>query len=163
MRTLVVALALVATVGCTPEDLAQLSAAGEVPEAPAVADLAPASTPPAESCWYDDVATNGAENLAYPGPSQAAGNTYYACEATNPSGGTLSIWLAFYTNGTVYWGLPAAVVTPVKTQATCRLDWPGHGHATGAQLSAGGVLEAIDLHTNDYVPQVLRFTCSVVN
>lgn len=150
----------------------------EVESAPAdlavAADPSPSPSPVMTntSCWNNQVKKNGAAYAAYPTASRAAGNTWYDCTGSGSIGG---IWIAFYDDGTLYWGglAPGFVFTdPGVNNSDCsRFEFKNssgevYGYATDATLASDGTLLTITLtkwvsasdHTY-FTPETL--SCSV--
>lgn len=153
-----VVLSLAAT-ACTSEDLASLNT-GDGGVAEVSAPPSPTPSDPPQDCWFDHVAINGGSNLPYPGESQAAGNTFYACYGDDSNGVEQGIWLAFYADGTSYYGLPGVTVTPTKNTSNCRLDWSTYGHAVSANLNESGHITQVSLYA-DQIGEMINFACTV--
>ncbi len=151
--------------GCTAEELAALQAGPNTGD-----QLSPDPTPsPSASttpCWYDDIAVNGAENLAYPGPSQAAGNTFYACTGTTDLGHYSGVWIAFYSNGTSYIGLDGGITMTGTTDSSCGFHWGSDGLALGGTVNSVGELTTVDIQINRpglYAVETYHMTCHAEN
>lgn len=144
---------------CTDEEIAGLSA--NLPS------VSPSSTPTLpSSCWSDSIALNGTENLPYPTESQAAGNTYYACTGFDSHGAQPGIWLGFYTDGTVYFGIPGILGSGSSDTETCEFTFRDGaavlGVATSATLDADNHLTGIDLNVT-VIGESIHFDCHLVN
>lgn len=151
---LVIGLMTMGLTACTAEEAATLVAAAPEPSP------SPSPGSPANDCWYDDIAVNGAENLPYPSESQAAGNTFYACYGDDSLGNEKGIWLAFYLNGTVYFGVPGVVLTPSLDNQTCTATFGAHGSSDYGVVDSNGLLTTIRLTVATYGEEIV-YTCHV--
>lgn len=151
-------LLVLALSACSQEDVARLTAGIPTTDDTIV-------TPPA-TCWSDLVALNGAENLPYPTESQTAGNTFYACYGQNAAGNTQGLWLGFYSNGTVYFGIPGVLATATLDQESCAFTFMNGatelGVATAATLDSENKLTSIDMSVN-VLGESIHFDCHVTN
>lgn len=158
---------------------AVLFAGCQVPEEGSVSNLSTdealepiVETTPGTDCWADHVKTNGFENLPYPTQSQAAGNTFYACYGNDSEGSPHGWWLAFYENGTVYFG--TGDVMPwagLLDTSDCRFYWrdgaTNYAYAESATLNANGELTSIRMADWDNASggykELIDYTCQVAN